>query len=101
MSTNDDLRGRFVQDTRKRLKTIRDAAGDLGADAAIEGSLELVRSQAHMIRGAAGMLDFNEVKAAAGKLESAASEKLEAGGELADETLSVALEQLADVIDAL
>jgi len=105
MTPDDDLRTRFVHDAKDRLKTIRDVAGDFGLDAAAEtaqrSSVELAQSQAHMIKGAAGMLDFDEVKEAASKLEDAAADALRTGSELAGDTLSVALEQLGDVIDAL
>lgn len=105
MNSNDDLRSRFRRDARERLKTIRDVAvdltGELGAEAAVNGSVEIVRAQAHMIKGAAGMLDFDDVKEAAGKLEDVAAEALENGGDLAGDALSVALEQLGNVIDGL
>jgi HPt (histidine-containing phosphotransfer) domain-containing protein len=105
MNAPDDLRTRFTRDARERLKTIRDAAadaaGDLGAEVLVNSSVEVVRAQAHMIKGAAGMLDFTQVKEAAAKLEDVAAETIDSGGDLAGDALSVALEQLGSAIEML
>lgn len=101
MSSNDDLRTRFTKDAKERFRTILDVAADLGTDAALNSSVEIVRSQAHTIRGAAGMLDFDDVKEAAANLEDVAASALQSGGELAGDALTVALEQLGSAIDGL
>lgn len=105
MNANDDLKSRFTKDAKDRFVSIRDAAGDIAGevalDAAIQGSIELVRSQAHMIKGAAGMLDFDEVKSAAAQLEDVAAQAIESGGELAGNALSVAIDGLGDALSGL
>jgi HPt (histidine-containing phosphotransfer) domain-containing protein len=105
MSTNDELRARFTREAKDRMKKILEAAGDVatdfGAEAVVNGSVEVMRSQAHMLKGAAGMLDFPDVKDAAASLEDAAAQAIQSGGELAGDALGVALENLGSAIELL
>lgn len=99
----DAIVERFKTEAKDRMRTIGDMVDVVdAADTALAAAdaIGLIREEAHKLKGAAGVLDFPEVKDAAAALEDLASSGLDAvDPDAAAGLLGAAVEVLGSAVD--
>lgn len=99
----DAIMERFKTEAKDRVRTIGDMVDVVDvADTALAAidAIGVIREEAHKLKGAAGVLDFPEIKEAAAALEELAASGLDAvDTDVASGLLNAAVDVLSAAVD--